>query len=93
MTSRFSEWRVVSDLATFKEKLLTYDRATSTDQAPELAEAIVYRLNPLDDEQIAIFAQQKGLIDPEAFISEIHQYYSLARNKNVFSQLRIIKSV
>ena len=108
MTSRFSEWRVKSDLGVFKERLISsvqqhsLDQRTLTigavgemheaegsidrisamadyiDEAPagseESPSKIVYRLNPLDDEQIKSFVEQSSdFPDPEKFINKIYQ--------------------
>lgn len=77
MTSRFSEWRVESDLSVFKERLIPPSLGSSAGQTPQSENKaqpkIVYRLNPLSDEQIKNFAQQADLIDPEQFINKIHQ--------------------
>lgn len=68
LTSRFSEWRVESDFKIFKERLIT----TSTNTEKE-EPSFVYKLNPLNKEQIQIFAKEYAVRDPLLFVKQIEQ--------------------
>ena len=60
VTSRFSEWRVESDLNIFRERLLPPSHEDDTDDTSESKPSFVYRLDPLVD-------------DPSLFIKQVHQ--------------------